>query len=69
MNLTHYQALDIISEIEKLKYKPSEREETFMDDIKTKAFYMLTGRQVEFLNNIYERATGGGAFEKKQYFK
>lgn len=65
--MTTKDAQIIIAEIEKLNYKPNDFEKGFMASIRNSPW--ITQKQSGCLMAIYGKATGGGIYEKKQYFK
>ena len=61
-------ALTTIEAIEAQAYEPNEWEVEFMDSISNRK-ENLTEKQSTVLLEIYSKATGGGIFVKKEYFK
>lgn len=68
MNLTKLDALYMVSEIEKEGKRIKPNEKRFLESIKTMFYSTLTMPQSKFLKDIYQRVTGGGAFQDKQRF-
>jgi hypothetical protein len=65
--MLHKDALILIEEIGNQAYTPNEWETKFMDDI-SKRRNNLSVAQAACLQKIYEKATGGGVFIRKQHF-
>ena len=68
--MTYNDAMSIIESLDSLDYELNEWEEEFVESIidrdKEKE---LTEKQATCLNGIYQKAAGGGKFQKKEYFK
>jgi hypothetical protein len=59
-------ALVLIDEIRKQKFKPTDWEANFIQSIEMRK-YDLSQKQSLALNKIYEKATGGGNYQRRQY--
>lgn len=66
MKYTRDQFLRFIKAIEETSYKPNDWEDKFLNDIRGK--FVLTEKQSEVLGKIYEKSTGGGQYQNRQYF-
>jgi hypothetical protein len=63
--MTLRNAIILIDEIRKQKYKPNEYESKFMSNIETQK-WNLSYKQSTVLNNIYTKAVGGGIYQARQ---
>ncbi len=61
------EVLLIFNEIKKLNYKPSEWEKGFLGNIL--CHKKISNKQAQALQKIYEKATGGGVFQRKEYIR
>ncbi len=61
--MTYPEAEALIKEIKNLKYKCNEWEEQFIQSISRQSTF--TEKQSKCLIRIYEKATGGGQYEKR----
>lgn len=64
--MTSRNALAIISEIRKLNPKLNNWEQGFIDDLEDMGL-SLSNKQENCLLKIYEKATGGGTYQRRQY--
>jgi hypothetical protein len=55
----------LLAEIKKLNYKPNEWEKGFLGNIL--CHRVTSTKQDKILLNIYEKATGGGTYQNRQY--
>ena len=65
--MTSQQVLDIMTEIRKLNPKLNDWEKGFLLTILSHK--RISTKQERCLMNIYAKATGGGIYQQKQYFK
>jgi hypothetical protein len=63
--MTPQDKITILTEIKKLNPKLNEWEKQFMIDMENKRF--ISAKQEKCLLNIYEKATGGGIYQNRQY--
>jgi hypothetical protein len=66
--MTIQDARTLIAEINKLAYKATDWEEKFLQSIAARGFSLST-KQSKALMSIYEKATNGGMFQKREYIK
>lgn len=66
--MIYQDAIKVIEAIENENYEPNDWEADFIEGI-TDRWTDLTEKQTDCLNNIYAKATGGGKFQKREYFK
>lgn len=66
MKYTISETRQIIAEIEKLGYEPNEWETDFLESIEGQS---LSEKQSKCLDKIYEKASGGGIYQRKEYFR
>lgn len=56
----------ILNELKKLNFKPDEWEKSFLGNIVNHR--KISDKQSDILIRIYSKATGGGLYQKRQYF-
>ena len=66
--MTIQDAFILIAAIEKLDYKANEWEKEFLQNIEM-CRYGLSSKQAKVLTSIYDKASGGGIFQKREYIK
>ena len=65
--MTLSDALILIDEIRKQKYKPNEWESNFMQSIELSNKGRITDRQGKCLNRIYEKSQDAEIYQRRQY--
>ncbi len=68
MIYTYQETLSMIEAVEAQNYEPNEWEEEFLASITDRGL-PLSEKQSGCLTKIYEKATGGDIFQRKEYFK
>ena len=66
--MTYDEALILIDNIRQSKYKANQWESDFMTSIELRnPNQPITFKQMKCLLRVYERSTGGGKYQRKQY--
>jgi len=68
MKYSFEQVEQMLQALEDIDPELNEWEQTFLESIKENR-KDLSEKQTDCLNKIYDKASGGGAYVKKQYFK
>jgi hypothetical protein len=64
--MTRPEALQLIAEVRKTKYKPTAWEQGFMEGIEQRLTTPLSYKQHCAMEALYRRATGGGSFQPRE---